>query len=90
MTDSAARLDTCDHKQCIPFDRCLYGDNAGPTQPLDTAAGVTLPRAIVKVLVDQWPLCGVCTGRSPSWDGHDVNPPCVGYAREQAKVALDG
>lgn len=21
-------------------------------------------------------LCGVCLGISPSWDGHDGNPPC--------------
>lgn len=24
-------------------------------------------------------LCGVCIGTSPSWDGHDKNPPCQGY-----------
>jgi hypothetical protein len=23
-------------------------------------------------------LCNVCTGYSPYWDGHDVNPPCEG------------
>lgn len=22
-------------------------------------------------------LCNVCTGESPSWDGHDRNPACV-------------
>lgn len=27
--------------------------------------------------------CGVCVGHSPSWDGHDMNPPCQGAAREE-------
>lgn len=27
--------------------------------------------------------CGVCVGRSPHWDGHDMNPPCVGAARAE-------
>lgn len=28
-------------------------------------------------------VCGVCMGASPSWDGHDKNPPCIGAAREE-------
>lgn len=26
--------------------------------------------------------CNVCTGHSPSWDGHDANPPCETFAFE--------
>lgn len=25
-------------------------------------------------------VCGVCTGESPKWDGHDANPPCESFA----------
>jgi hypothetical protein len=27
--------------------------------------------------------CNVCTGHSPSWDGHDKVPPCKGAAMEE-------
>jgi hypothetical protein len=54
----------------------------------ESAATVTLPREIVEVLVKAWPLCGVCTGASPAWDGHDANPPCIGYAKRVAVEAL--
>ena len=54
------------------------------------AGQIMLPRALVKALVEEWPLCAVCTGQSPLKDGHDVNPPCVGYARQQAREALSG
>lgn len=27
--------------------------------------------------------CGVCTGRSPAWDGHDANPACRQYAYDR-------
>lgn len=27
--------------------------------------------------------CSVCRGASPSWDGHDANPPCIEYAKQQ-------
>lgn len=32
--------------------------------------------------------CHVCTGRSPSWDGHDVNPPCETQAANELRAAL--
>lgn len=51
-------------------------------------ATITLPRDIVEgLLAARW--CNVCTGQSPSWDGHDANPPCVGYSRQKAQEALD-
>lgn len=49
---------------------------------------VLLPIDIVEALI-KVPVCGVCMGISPSWDGHDANPPCIGYAREKAREALD-
>ena len=33
-------------------------------------------------------LCGVCLGLSPSWDGHDKNPPCETQARDDLRAAL--
>lgn len=35
------------------------------------------------------PLCNVCTGWSPVWDGHDVNPPCRGYLWESIPKMVD-
>lgn len=33
-------------------------------------------------------LCGVCIGTSPTWDGHDKNPPCVNGACEELGNAI--
>lgn len=50
---------------------------------------VTVPRwAVILVLDPGAKRCNTCTGWSPSWDGHDANPPCIGYAREVLKAAL--
>lgn len=50
---------------------------------------VTLPRYVLQILLDNGPLCNVCTNWSPSWDGHNKNPPCLGTARELARKALE-
>lgn len=33
--------------------------------------------------------CGVCMGASPSWDGHDKNPPCFEGAMEMLNEVLE-
>lgn len=58
-----------------------YDDLPRPKSHVDTAK-------VRKALKDHR-LCNVCTGWSPIWDGHDVNPPCYGWALEQLIAALD-
>lgn len=42
-------------------------------------ARATLPHSLLArcPVCTGYGLCNVCTGESPSWDGHDRNPPCV-------------
>lgn len=40
---------------------------------------VVIPRDQADALLHDV-MCGVCLGLSPSWDGHDKNPPCKGAA----------
>lgn len=42
-----------------------------------------LQRLTVDQLIAIRRYCGVCIGHSPSWDGHETNPPCQGAARDE-------
>lgn len=49
-----------------------------------------LRRAVRAFLEARGRMCKVCMGLSPSWDGHDKNPPCEVAALEAMGAALDG
>lgn len=58
----------------------------------DYGTDVLAPRWALEMLTQgrlQQRRCGVCAGHSPSWDGHDTNPPCIGHARDVVRKALD-
>lgn len=41
-----------------------------------------LYEAVEQFLDAKGRVCNVCTGESPTWDGHDANPPCETFARD--------
>lgn len=69
----------------LPWFERRFGDAP------DECTLVGLPRELAEQLASHTPrTCGVCLGISPSRDGHDQNPPCVGYAREVLQEVLNG
>jgi hypothetical protein len=48
---------------------------------------VVLSRAEAEALL-AGRFCNVCLGLSPSWDGHDKNPPSQGAAKQTLRAAL--
>lgn len=67
---------------------------SSPVPSVDTIAAVnevTLPRWAADLLASPSPRrCGVCMGLSPGGDGHQLDPPCIGAARDALRGALLG
>lgn len=69
----------------------ILPEDIDPESPSAVAAHLSQIQAAYLTMKSRWGnVCKVCLGLSPSWDGHDRNPPCERGAMEMLEEAILG